>query len=124
MLQYNKGCDKMFDKMISIAKSKLSNITENTSVLPLPQVAVLLTDKNNIYVAVNDIDGSICEEMTRENDTKIVKMLTMWKNGCIDLPSTKFRKSLVEIDEHNNLADILLRGKTDYLIKKLSATIG
>lgn len=124
MLQYTKGGDVMFDKMISIAKSKLLNINENVNGLPSPQVTVLLTDKNNIYVAVNDIDGSICEEMTRENDTKIVKMLTMWKNGRVDLPSINFRKALFEMDEQNNMADILLRGKTDYLIKKLSATIG
>ena len=113
----------MFDKMISIAKSKLLNINEKVNGLPSPQVTVLLTDKNNIYVAVNDIDGSICEEMTCENDTKIVKMLTMWKNGCIDISPINFRKALVPMDEHNNNADVLLQGKTDYLIKKLSETI-
>ena len=123
MLQYNKGCDKMFDKMISIAKSKLSNITENTSVLPLPQVAVLLTDKNNIYVAVNDIDGSICDQLISNDDTRIVKLLTMWKNGQVDVPSFAFRKAIIEMNTANKDTDILLQGSEGFIVKKLSQTM-
>ena len=56
MLQYTKGGDVMFDKMISIAKSKLLNINENVNGLPSPQVTVLLTDKNNIYVTFKEVN--------------------------------------------------------------------
>lgn len=113
----------MFEKMISIAKSKLTAINENINGLPSPQVTVLLTDKNNIYVAVNDVDGSICEELKRDKNTKIVKMLTMWKDGCIDLSSIGFRKALIKMNDYNNNTDIILQGKEDYIIKKLAITI-
>ena len=74
-------------------------------------------------MAVNDVEGLVCEKLKNENDTKIVQMLIMWKDGGVDLSSFKFRKALVEMDEDNNNTDIILQGKEDYLIKKLTVTI-
>ncbi len=113
----------MFEEMFSIAKNKLVNINECVKQLPAPQVIVLLTENNTIYVAENDVDGLICEKLKSDNNTKVVKMLTMWKNGQIDLPSIKFRKALVLLNENNNDTEILLQGKDDFIIKKLSSTL-
>ena len=113
----------MFEEMFNIARNKLTNINKIIDGLPAPQVTVLLTSNNNIYIAVNDVEGLICEELKNEDDTKIVRMLTMWKGGCIDLSSFRFRNALVKMDEYNNNTDIILQGKEDYLIKKLAVTI-
>ena len=113
----------MYEEMFEVAKSKLSTINEIVDGLPAPQITVLLTDSDNIYVAVNDIDGVICEKMKIKKDTKVVRMLTMWKEGGIDLSSMRFRKALIEMDKYNDSTDIILQGQECYLIKKLSATI-
>ena len=113
----------MIEKMLEVAKNKLATINEIVDGLPAPQVTVLLSNNNNIYVAVNDIDGSICEELMCDNNTKITQMLTMWKDGSIDISSYAFRKTLVKTDEENNNTDIILQGKDGYLIKKLAVTI-
>lgn len=113
----------MFEEMFNIARNKLENINEVVEGLPAPQVTVLLSDNNTIYVAVNDGDGTICEELKRDKNTKIIQMLTMWKDGGIDLSSINFRKALIKMDEENNNADIILQGKESYLIKKLAVTI-
>ncbi len=110
----------MFEEMIKIAKHKLDAINEVINGLPAPQVTVLLTNNGNIYISVNDVEGTICEELKSNNNTKVVKMLTMWKDGTIDLPSVKLRKALVNIDEYNNNTDIILQGKDSYLTKKLA----
>ena len=89
----------MFEEMFNIARNKLENINEVVEGLPAPQVTVLLSDNNNIYVAVNDGDGTICEELKRDKNTKIIQMLTMWKDGGIDLSSINFRKALIKMDE-------------------------
>ena len=113
----------MFEEMIRIAKNKLTDVNETANGLPSPQVTVLLSNNYNTYVAVNDVDGTICEELKRDKNTKIVKMLTMWKNGGIDLPSFAFRKALINMDEDNNNTDMILQGKEGYLIKKLAVTM-
>lgn len=114
--------DMMFEKMISIAKSKLEDINEEPLQLPSPQVTVLASN-NKIYVAINEADGTICEQLKRDKNTKIYKMITMWKDGSIDLPSINLRKALIELNEDNNNTDIMLQGKEGCLIKKLSVTI-
>ena len=81
MLSYTQGGDGVFEEMIRIAKDKLATIDEFVEGLPAPQVTVLLSDNNNIYVAVNDADGTICEELKRDKNTKIIQMLTVWKDG-------------------------------------------
>lgn len=113
----------MFEEMFNIARNKLENINEVVEGLPAPQVTVLLSDNNTIYVAVNDGDGTICEELKRDKNTKIIQMLTMWKDGGIDLSSINFRKALIKMDEENNNTDIILQGKGSCLIKKLAVTI-
>lgn len=109
----------MLDEMINIAKNKLIEDKE----LPSSQLTVLLSDKNNFYVAIDDFDGLICEKLKHDKKTKIAKMLTMWQNGCIDLSSIKFRNALVLMDEYNKNTDIILQGSKGYLIKKLAVTI-
>ena len=63
----------MFEKMFEAAINKLSTVNEIVDGLPAPQVTVLLSDNNNIYVAVNDVDGTICEEIKRDKNTKIIQ---------------------------------------------------
>ncbi len=110
----------MFEKMLGIAKNSLSLIGDKK---PKEQVTVLFSDKNNCYIAVDDFDGLICEELRANKDTKIVRLLTMWKGEHIDLPSIKFRRALIELDEYNNDTDIILQGKENYIVKKLSVTM-
>ena len=113
----------MFEELLEVATNKLATINEIVDGLPTPQVTVLLTKNDNVYVAVNDIDGMICEELKRNKDTKVIKMLTMWKDGRLDLSSIRFRNALIEMNEQNYDTDIILQGKEDCLIKKLSVTI-
>ena len=113
----------MFEEMLNIARNKLESINEIVDGLPAPQVTVLLSDNNTLSVAVNDVEGAICEELKRDKNTKIIQMLTMWKDGGIDLSSYNFRKALVDMDEENNNTDILLQGKEGHMIKKLAVTM-
>ncbi len=113
----------MFEEMIFIAKNKLATVDEITEGLPAPQVTVLLSDNNKIYIAVNDIDGIICEKIKHDNNTKITQMLTMWKDESIDIASYAFREVLIKMDGDNSNTDILLQGKNDCLVKKLADTM-
>ena len=113
----------MFDEMLEVARNKLATVNEIIDGLPEPQVTILLTNHHNIYVGVNDVDGLICEKIKQDKDTMIIKMLTMWKGGRLDLSSRRFRNALIKMNDQNNHTDIILQGKEGYLIKKLAETI-
>ena len=113
----------MFEQLLRIAKENLMTLNETVDGLPAPQVTVLLTANNTIYVAVNDVDGIICEKLVKNTDTKVVCMLTMWKNGGVDLSSHRFRLALVNMDERNTDTAIILQGENGLHTKPLRATI-
>lgn len=112
----------MFEELFNIANNKLECLDEKVIGLPETQVTVLATECD-FYIAVNDIDGSICDELKSKEDTKILRMLTMWKSGHLDLPSLKFRKALVALDQYNYGTHIVLQGEDGFNSKKLLATM-
>ena len=115
----------MIAQLLQIAKEKLATVDDTVDVerLPAPQVTVLLTANNSVYVAVNDADGIICETMAEHQDTKVVRMLTMWKDGGVDLSSYRFRVALVEMNACNTDTAIILQGENGLHTKVLGVTI-
>ena len=115
----------MFEQLLQIAKENLTTLNETVDVegLPAPQVTVLLTANDAVYVAVNDVDGAICETLKHESDTKVVCMLTMWKDGGVDLSSYRFRVALVEMNACNADAAIVVQGKNGLHTKPLGVTV-
>ena len=113
----------MFDQLLKIANEKLAIIDETVDGLPAPQVTVLLTANDTVYVAVNDVDGTICETLVKHQDTKVVRMLTMWKDGGVDLSSYRFRTALVKMDERNTDTAIMLQGENGLHTKTLGVTV-
>lgn len=113
----------MYEEMIAMAKARLDSLTEKVDCLPSPQVTVLLTGNDRIYLAVNDTDGRICGALQSNCDTKIAGMVTVWKDGGVDLPSIRFRKALLEMDGHNRDTQMLLQGGNGYILKKIAETV-
>lgn len=113
----------MFDELFAIANAELAILNEKIERLPDPQVIVLLTDRNRFYVAANDVDGTICEAMKREKDTKVIRILAMWKDGSVDLPSFDFRDALIQMDERNLNAEMILNGMGGYHTKTLAVSM-
>ncbi len=53
-------------------------------------------------------------------DNSIKKIICMWENNTIDVPSSDFMKKLCEINKENRNAIILLNAGTDvYIVKKI-----
>lgn len=120
MVQYPQGVDVMLDEMIGLALRRLVDMDVCPAGLPAPQVTVLLSRQGNTYVTENDIDGVICARLKEKNDTQILKSLTVWKGGQIDLPSYPFRRALLALDERNCDTELFLQGKDGVITKKLS----
>ena len=113
----------MFDELFNMARAEIFGLDETAEGLPAPQVTVLLTAGNRFYVAANDIDGAICEKLKQENNTKVLKLLTMWKDGCVDVPSFAFCNALVQMDKRNLNAEMILNGMGGYHTKTLAASM-
>ena len=110
----------MVNDMFDIALRQLAGLNVCPEGLPVPQVTVLRSKQGNTYVTENDLHGATCAQLKEKGDTQIVKCLTVWKGGQIDLPSWQFRRALLALDERNCDVELLLQGKNGVVAKKLS----
>ena len=115
--------NNMFNDLLSFAKEILSKVNQIKEGLQESQAIVFTTAKSYTYISVVDTPQEICSQLISDNDTRILKLLTMWKTGQVDLPSLAFRKAILEMNSENKDTNILLQGKEGFIIKKLSETM-
>ena len=100
-------------QMMAMAKKELCLI--DAAVL----VYVLETASGNIHTVVNNDFQKTLDVLTQSDDTMVTKLVAMWKEGCVDVPSYAFRKSLLELDDANRQTKVLLRSENGYITKPI-----
>ena len=60
-----------------------------------PQVTVLLGESGSLYIAVNDLMGSVCRKLDAVGEVGVAAMMTVWKDGGTDLSALNFRRSML-----------------------------
>ena len=130
---YNKTTvESEWETMLSLAKLYFES--HNQKKYEFHQCLVLTTanEEQIVYPITADsvdalksqscayIEGSI----KKYNDNSIKKIICMWENNTIDVPSSDFMKKLCEINKENRDAIVLLNAGTDiYTAKKISDII-
>ena len=117
----------LFDRMRKTASDILSDAEKED----YTQSVVLLSSEGKEYSMViknalseDKIDEiSLLGRLTSENNTEIYRVLCMWEDGCIDLPSHMFRKMLCELNSKNRESGIFVKTKDGYSVIKLSITL-
>ena len=92
-----------FDALFSAAEAALA------ATRPEPeQVAIAFSAKGNLYTVFNNDYAPVLNTMKANEDTHILKLLTMWAGGTPDLPSYAFRTALRRMDPINNTTELCL----------------
>ena len=117
----------VFDKM----KNTAQTILQNKEKKQYSQAIVILTKKNNEYSAFveNAVYSDKTDEkllidgLTESKDTEIYRILCLWSDGGVDLPSLYFRDKLLQLDSANSDAGIFAMTKDGPSVIKLGITI-
>lgn len=96
----------------------------------MQQIIVCQSLHGRIY---NVVIPDVAQNEDRETDKLIAeissvsdviqRIVCVWNNGTIDLPSFQFRQKLYQQNEENGNAEILLKGLSTYCIKMLKETL-
>lgn len=117
--------DSTWEMLLNKAKQEADALSDGG-------VVVMLTAKGNIYPIVfkdtrssSDAEGVIkfFVELKKSNDTKLERLVYIWHDGGIDLPSYAFREALLKVDRTNFSAKMLLQGLQSYIVKTIQATM-
>ncbi len=89
-------------------------------------IAMLSPCDRAIHMFVNQADSQDEKDALQElslNVGKVDRIICMWLDGEVDLPSYTFRKGLLEIDPENKNAQILLMGMNGFTMRSLDSTM-
>lgn len=123
-----KGCDALDTKWEML----LNEASKEADKLFDGNVVVMLTAKGSVIcVPFQDLSSSVNTEsaikalleIKKNEDAKIDRLICMWHDGSIDLPSYAFREALLSVNRTNFSTKILLNGLTGYIVKTVMVTM-
>ncbi|MBR5134562.1 MAG: DUF1835 domain-containing protein [Clostridia bacterium] len=80
---------------------------------------VVTSESQEPYIINNNNWEPTVEQMKSANDTLVTAMVALFENGAVDVPSIMFRKALVELNEQNIHANVVLQTQDGYVMKSL-----
>lgn len=95
--------EKVFFRLCAIAKETLGKHPKTK----MSQVVVLRTCGGNTHALfarweeVFSVGDRIADILKAQEDTAVKYVVTMWENGCVDLPSYSLREKLILLDPQN-----------------------
>lgn len=110
----------------------MNRAKKDTDDLSNGNVVVILTNKGTVdSISFRNMDSVIEAEQTikfliekkKNGEAKIERLICMWHDGSIDLPSYAFREALVTIDRNHFSTQMLLCGLNGYVVKTVKATM-
>jgi hypothetical protein len=124
--------EKGIDALDTQWKMLLNKVSMEADKLSKGNVVAILTAKGTVdFILFQNKNFSIetenamkfLIEKKKSGEAQIERLICMWHDGCIDLPSYDFRESLVAIDSKNLSTQMLLNGLNGYVVKTVKATM-
>jgi len=117
--------DSKWEMLLNRARIEADKLSEGEVVV------MLVANGSVIYIPFHDLSSSVNEKsvlkallkIKKNEDTKIDRLICMWHDGSIDLPSFAFREALLSVDRTNFSTKILLNGLTGHIIKTVRDTM-
>ncbi len=117
----------VFDRMKNMAENILQSAEKNQST----QAIVLLSSKGRQHGAIikdalsdDKIDEkALFDRLTMEKDTEIKRILCVWEDGNIDIPSIAVRNMLCALNPSNAECGLFVMTPDGYSVIKMQNTI-
>ena len=113
-----------------LAKAEAYFEVSKLTTYPYHQCLVLCTTRGEHIVypvtadSVDQLKSRQCALITEPDHSSVAKIVCMWENKALDVPSHQFMTTLCGINAENKNAEILLNaGKNAYITKKISDII-
>ena len=111
----------MLENTLEEARSRAGTVPSQA------QILAVVTERGPRYFELDYRDpearGEDAVLAALEEDRKVLAVLSVWKGGCLDIPSVYFRQGLLALAPENGEAYVLLQGEGRILTKKLADTL-
>lgn len=118
------------DTVSELTLSYLMTLAEK-ALAELPQtkdqsVTVVITSRDNIYTGSTFSDegsAALIRKLAEQDDTHVTHLVTVFPGPAVDLPSYAFRQALLELNEKNAHALMVLQGHECLRARTIASTM-
>ena len=116
-----------FEKLKALAQKELANQERR----PNAQALALLSTKKNLYSLFlkdaldpqREEEAKLLNQLSKANDTQIHRILCLWQDGGMDLPSHALRSMLCSLNPANGQAGIFVQTAKGSSVIELKNTL-
>lgn len=122
-----KNCpDEDFEKLLAVVQGDFDVLEQQYA-----QSIACMTVSGNVYHTVLDnactkeknSEKAFLKSLADKNDVVIKKMVCMWADKSLDVPSNDFRNLICALHPDNKNTEILLQGEKEYVKMKIIETV-
>ena len=123
--QGNDSLDAQWEMLLSRARREADKLSDGNVVVVLTSTgAVASISFQNIHSTIEAENAmKFLVEQKKKGEAKIERLICMWFNGSVDMPSFAFREALINIDSKNFSTQVLLNGLNGYVVKTVKDTM-
>lgn len=117
--------EQAFTGLLALAKNAFDRFDAGE----MSQAVAIQTTAGNMHVFMMSFDDQTASEekilntLVTQKDTAIAFLVAMWGNHWIDLPSYSLRQKLIDIDESNREALLVLQGENCLVVRTVGSTM-
>ena len=121
----NDMVDARWEMLLNKASKEAEALSDGDVVVMLSSNGTVDSFSFQNLDSVIDAEGAMkfFLEKKKNGEARIERLICMWHNGSIDIPSFAFREALLSVDSANFSTEILLNGLTGYIVKTVRATM-
>ena len=109
--------------LMTLAEKVLAELPQTDE---LRNITVVITDRDNIYTGSTVSDESsaaLIRQLTEQDDTYVTHLVTVFPGPALELPSYTFRQMLLELNEKNANALMVLQGHECLRARTIGSTM-
>lgn len=121
----NDNLDAQWQMLLDRAGKEAASLSDGNTVVMLTSGGTVHSISFRDMNSACDAEGAMkfLLEKKKSGDSKIEKLICMWHDGGIDIPSFAFREALLAVDSKNLSTQMLLNGFEGYVVKTVKVTM-
>lgn len=121
----NDNLDVQWQMLLDRARKEAAKLSDGNTVVMLTSGGTVHSISFQDMNSACDAEGAMkfLLEKKKNGDSKIERLICMWHDGEIDMPSFAFRDALLTVDSKNLSTQMLLNGFGGYVFKTVKVTM-
>ena len=122
-IQIDPFSELMLNHLMNMAQTSLDALPDDGDML---QVTALYTSRDNFYTGITygpQAGEQLLCQLQEQDDTQVTHLVSLWKQGGLDVSSYDFRNALLKMNDKNGYAVFPIQGHERLVSRTIGASM-